>query len=59
MYDVCTHLDAPDLQSGTATGIGKSGMHYATAGLFTVTTARRLDLAGLHGKCGTGVEGAG
>lgn len=54
---IWTHLDAPDLESGTATGGGKSGMHYATAGLLTVWFARRL--AGLHGKSGTRVEGAG
>lgn len=34
-------------------------MHDATAGLFAVGSARRLDLAGLDGKGGTRVKGAG
>lgn len=59
MIPVWTHLDTPDFEAGSATGIGKSGMHDATAGLFAVGSASRLDLAGLDGKGGMRIEGAG
>lgn len=52
------YLDPPDLQAGRAASIGESRMHNASAGLFAVLTGG-LDLAGLDGERGTGVEGAG